>query len=164
MRDPADPAVAAAIEETRIILAHVLALPGAAVWVREDDAIRLKAGIELALYPTGRGELSPDVRKFLLSLLLAADRRPERKGKRRRKNAVRDQYLVLMIEQIEKRGIKATRNDASHKPCGCSIVAQVLGELGVNLDERGVEDVWRQRDRHRPDVLPLIPLVPPVRG
>jgi hypothetical protein len=125
----------------------------------DDDAIRFKARIELLVYRAKRGELSDKVVDFLLDLLDGAGKTSSSKSKK----GARDQVLVFMIEQMEKRGISPTRNPTSEHPCGCSILSELLSELGVSLGERGVQEVWRQRDSHRPAMLPPTPLMPPVR-
>jgi hypothetical protein len=43
-------------------------------------------------------------------------------------------------------GCRATRNDdGSERECACSIVADLLKDLGVNLSYPGVAKVWAER-------------------
>ena len=38
-----------------------------------------------------------------------------------------------------------TRNSATDNACGCSIVAEALGKLGIELSEKRVRGIW---DKH----------------
>lgn len=157
MRDPAvNAAVAAALEETRIVLGLPARLGALRAGSDPDADIRFKARVELTLEAVFGQRLSDDVRRYLYSLVndteidLAneevrlRDRRSRTANKGRRANTVRDQYIVDMVARIEEHGIKPTRNRDSRKKVrsrsGCDIVAQVLKELGVTtLSERTIK-------------------------
>lgn len=59
----------------------------------------------------------------------------------------RDMFITMAIEATVKRGFAPTRNDASRskRESACSIVAAALGQLGFEMSERTVEDIWRRR-------------------
>jgi hypothetical protein len=82
----------------------------------DDDAIRFKARIELLVYRAKRGELSDKVVDFLLDLLDGAGKTSSSKSKK----GARDQVLVFMIEQMEKRGISPTRNPPASTPAAAA--------------------------------------------
>jgi len=183
MRDPTtrvDAEVEAAIEETRIVLGLLSRFGGLRDGVEDDpDAdMRSKARIDLTINSV-RAEwaqrLPDDVRNYLLRLVSDYEYRPDSevshrvkpasppKRRGRPRNTARDQMLVDMIARIELHGIDRTRNrEMRDHRCGCDIVSQVLGELGIDLEEEGVEDVWRRMGhRARLDKLPLVPGLTP---
>jgi hypothetical protein len=57
---------------------------------------------------------------------------------------------LSVIGAIRRYGIAPRRGAAARAKnvgeSGCKIVAELLGELGINLTERGVEEVWSQRE------------------
>lgn len=192
MRDPAvNTTVAAVLEETRMVLG-LLARLGALRTGREDEPdyeIRSKARVQLTLYVARADErgLSDDVRHYLYSLVndteidsaTGAVRRVRRRSRPtqtgRRKNTVRDQFIVDMIARIAWHGIFPTRNrdpspDKPRSRSGCDMVAQVLKEfreLGLDvssLSERRIERIW-ERNRHdaQPHRLTFVPNLTPVR-
>jgi hypothetical protein len=152
MRDPTtridDPLVAVAIKETRSVLRVWQVLGGLrdGVEMHPDFEIRSKARVELTR-PDIKGKLSNDVLRYLYVLVSDDRSAPPPKRKGRRRNTVRDQMLVDMIAHIKERhGIDPTRNRSSMHDhySGCAIISQVLGELGIDLEEEGIEEVWRQ--------------------
>jgi hypothetical protein len=56
----------------------------------------------------------------------------------------RNRWIAKAIRNTVKRGFAPTRNEASQgkRESACSIVAAALGQLGINLSERTVEDIW----------------------
>ena len=69
------------------------------------------------------------------------DKRP--KHSRDSQNFTRDGWIVRTLRVLCDCGIKPTRNDATTRKAGCTIVAEVLG----NMTETAVEKVWRERER-----------------
>lgn len=172
MRDPVtaidDPLVAAAIEETRMVLGLVSRLGGLRDGVEDDpDAdMRSKARLELTM---NKDKLPDDVFRYLYGLVAdwecdlegvtrPISREPPPKKRGRPRNTIRDQTLVDMIARIKLHGIYPTRNrEMRDRRSGCDIVSQVLGELGIALKEEAIEEIWRRMGhRARLDKLPLV--------
>jgi hypothetical protein len=155
MRDPVthidDPIVAAAIKETRDVLGVWQALRGLRDGLEYEARIRTKARAELTRSDI-KASLSDDVFRYLWRFVLPTSQ-PKLRGRPR--NTIRDQILVNMIAHIKERhGIYPTRNrDSMHDYYSCcAIVSQVLVELGIELEEVAVEEVWRRMGhRARPD-------------
>ena len=65
-------------------------------------------------------------------------------------NVVRDIIILNFVSSLWEIGVHPTRNEASRDKegadSGCSLVAEVMQELGFHIDERGVEKVWRGRN------------------
>jgi hypothetical protein len=104
--------------------------------------------IELQLAQTTRRQLSNHALEYLDRRLLEKEKTtaasPSKRG--RRPYIVRDLFIMSVISAIRTYGILPRRSvaarDDGRRVSGCSIVAEVLGELGINLTERGVEEVW----------------------
>jgi hypothetical protein len=109
-----------------------------------DAEIRAKARIALRLDWAVDKKLPDDVRRYLWRLVSEKSIKPPKRG--RPHNTIRDEMLVDMIAHIQLRhGISPIRNRAMYnRHSGCDIISQVLGELGIDLDYEGVEEVWRQ--------------------
>jgi len=61
--------------------------------------------------------------------------------------AWRDQVIIETVDFLcAKYSLEPTRNPArqtgEHSPCACSIVAEALRELGINLTEKAVSNIW----------------------
>ena len=69
------------------------------------------------------------------------DRRP--KHSRDSQNFTRDSWIVGTLLKLQDCGIKPTRNETTARESGCAIVAELLDDM----NERGVEKVWRERSR-----------------
>lgn len=151
-----DPVVEAARDEARRLLGLVYRLGGLRIGIEEDpDAdLRIEAQIDLKLRLVAgwRGDLSDEVCRYLLALLAG----PPSRERGRPRNTVRDRFLVDVIDRIEKvHGIDPTRKHR-RRACGCSIVADVLAELGAAIDEPAVKQVWqRLRDEANHERLPM---------
>jgi len=62
--------------------------------------------------------------------------------------AVRDLAVwVAVIEVCQKTELLPTRNVATDTPSACSIVAEVLRELGIDKGEALVEKIWRKLNK-----------------
>jgi hypothetical protein len=102
-----------------------------------------------------REPLSEEVRAYLLHLVSRdlGDPNSLDPPRGRLRNEVRDWWITRTIAAVvDHHGIRPTRNrepKSVRRPSACAIVAQVLGELGVNLGEHGVEEILRRRDRIR---------------
>jgi hypothetical protein len=59
-------------------------------------------------------------------------------------NRIRNGWITEAIRRTVDRGFAPTRNVATRRQASaCSVVAAALNQLGVDLEERGVEDIWR---------------------
>jgi hypothetical protein len=62
---------------------------------------------------------------------------------------LRDMFILTFVSCLEENGVYPTRNDASRdkggEDSGCSLVAEVLQKFGFDINERGVEEIWRRR-------------------
>jgi hypothetical protein len=107
--------------------------------------------IELQLAQTTRRELSNHALAYLDRVLLEKMTAAPPRNSGRRAYTVRDWFIGSVIAAIKAYDILPRRSGAARNAgrgvCGCSIVAEVLGELGINITERGVEEVWSQLQR-----------------
>jgi hypothetical protein len=82
----------------------------------------------------------------LFNLFLAQGARRGRSGDA---NVVRNIVIVNFVSILAGNEVPPTRNDASRdkggEHSGCSLVAEVLQQLDFDINERGVEEVWRKR-------------------
>ncbi len=109
----------------------------------------VRLNLELAM-ETGH-RLPRDVLEYLDRLVAEKQKEatapPRKRGQR--PNTVRDHFILSVIGAIRRYGIAPRRGAAARAKnageSGCKIVAELLGELGINLTERGVEEVWSQR-------------------
>ena len=85
--------------------------------------------------------------------LLEEDIKEERRGSGRPSLYTRDQIIELAVKLVMAREFNLTRNPATRDRGGgesaCSIVAAVLAEIGVSLDERAVAKAVARSVRHR---------------
>jgi hypothetical protein len=89
--------------------------------------------------------LSGPVRNWLYRLIRERPNVP----RRRRRKGQRDAIIANVVAHISNEyGLAPTRNRASRQASACSVVSEVLAELGIHLDEIGVEDVWRRLHKH----------------
>lgn len=90
------------------------------------------------------GVYAPIVRKVVLPALRLG--RPlERKGPRRGGNLLRDRWIAVAVTTISQRHeLDPYRNPLSEHPCGCSVVADALRRLGIELAESSVEEIYRK--------------------
>jgi hypothetical protein len=104
--------------------------------------------------PLGR----EDLRDYLSRVLDEKPATPRAK-KGRPSNVSRDYWIVLVLARLAAMyGVPLTRsrrraNDVRphRRLSACATVAQTLGELGIKLDEAGVEAIWSKR---RPKLSP----------
>jgi hypothetical protein len=106
-----------------------------------------------AQYLTKKAEPLP---RWLVEFLIWATRdgaKARRQGCRRTvrayDNVDRDQIIAnAVLRIVDITGCRATRNAQSRrkrrKESGCSIVANALGLVGVNMSELGVEKIWSE--------------------
>ena len=141
MRDPADTATEAARDAARGLLGFYHRYgaldPG-------DDHMRALA--RTALMHAGL----PD--RVLDYVLRRLDEKPSKRGGGRPSNVSRDFWIVQTVACVAVgHGLWPTRRRgrAHRRPSACAVVAQVLGELGMELDEGGVEAVWGKRRPRR---------------
>jgi hypothetical protein len=132
MHNPMDPAVEAAFEDARIVLGLVRE------WEQMSEKEQYARQVDMAMW---RSRSDDDRRRYLLSLYKPS------KGRGQPSKAARNQAIVDLITYIQHRHkINPTRNRATSRDrwSGCAIVSQVLRELGFDLKEEGVADVWRR--------------------
>jgi hypothetical protein len=94
-----------------------------------------------------------EVRDLLLRRLDEKPAAPRRKKGRPSNNNL-DYWIVLVLARlVAKYNVPLTRSRRrAVRPRGlsaCAIVAQTLGELGIKLNEAGVEAVWSRRRPQR---------------
>jgi hypothetical protein len=84
---------------------------------------------------------------------LEEDIKEERRGSGRPSLYTRDQIIELAVKQVMAHEFNLTRNPATREKGGgesaCSIVAAVLAEIGVSLDERAVAKAVSSSVRYR---------------
>ena len=130
---------------------------GFSVWLRDaimfarggkmpeaDEALR-----RLAAEFLKRGETMPKALQDYIVEVLCAPLPPSKFVTLRGGRAVRDLSIASTVEAIAREfGLKPTRNRASRAHASaCSIVAEVLAELKINLSEDGVENAWKEHRR-----------------
>ena len=68
----------------------------------------------------------------------------------------RDLLILMMVQHVMTTfDLMPTRNQVSKTPSGCSIVAEVLPKVGLELTESAVADIWRRRHAIFPTSFPL---------
>jgi hypothetical protein len=156
MRDPVDQKTGGALAEAR----HLLALftergffaPGKRRFMlTEHDRMRDHLRREISFGEAGLA-FRDNEREFLLRLLEERPPNLPRKGRKPR-NSSRDFWILQVVARlVEKHGVAPTRNrepsndpDPQRPTTACGIVALVLRELGINLQETGVEALWSRR-------------------
>jgi hypothetical protein len=106
-----------------------------------DEAIRYLHDPGLKL-PSNRIEVL--IQEFAVGVL--EDRRRQVTAKRGRKpdvNFLRDHYIATVIKGVCAFGFYPTRNEATKSESGCSIIARVLADGGLDLKEDAVEKIWQ---------------------
>src|SRR5215831_3739635 len=95
----------------------------------------------------GSCTMPPILRDYFIDRL-GPEHFPAKPGQPGRKaNLHRDVAIVSAVAELVNCGIRATRNDASEHECACSIVAELLEDLDVELAYHGVAKVWSKRGR-----------------
>lgn len=108
-----------------------------------NNASAANALAEIAVEIIQRGKPLPqNLGKFVVSRL---ETRPA--GKRgRRLNQPRDTYIACAVALARDAGLRPTRDDASRdrngSACGCSVVSEVMRELGHPVAESTVKNIW----------------------
>ena len=130
---------------------------GFSVWLRDaimfarggkmpeaDEALR-----RLAAEFLKRGETMPKALQDYIVEVLCAPLPPSKFVTLRGGRALRDLNIASTVEKIAQEfGLRPTRNRASHAHVSaCSIVAEVLADLKINLSEDGVEHAWKEYRR-----------------
>jgi hypothetical protein len=90
----------------------------------------------------------PDpIRGYAMGVMLrAATARNRRKGTDPYKFVARDIFILNALKRLQDElQISPTRSQASDHECGCSIVARELNSRGIDIQERGVEEVYGKR-------------------
>ena len=130
---------------------------GFSVWLRDaimfarggkmpeaDEALR-----RLAAEFLKRGETMPKALQDYIVEVLCAPLPPSKFTTLRGGRTSRDLSIATTVGEIAREfGVKPTRNRASRAPVSaCSIVAEVLADLKINLSEAGVEHAWKEYRR-----------------
>jgi hypothetical protein len=123
-------------------------------FLNDDDRVwarRLVMQIEFPKYFWVTGGIEK-LREYLLRLL---DEKAPGAKKGRPSNDNRDYWIVLVLARLVAMynvPLTRSRRQAVGPRSGlsaCAIVAQALGELGIKLNESGVEAVWSKRRPQR---------------
>jgi hypothetical protein len=88
------------------------------------------------------------VKSYLVEILERHMRRISKaRGRKGETNFIRNEMIVSVIENLQHDfGFNPTRGEGSKtRASGCSVVAGVLREGGLNRTERAVETIWRRR-------------------
>ena len=120
---------------------------------REGEKLAHEACLETAAKQIAKGlpviqePLAAYVAEFLKT---GGSNRRSRRG-RTRENAPRDTVIWFLIDNLyRERGISPTRNETRDGlDSGCSILAQVLQESGIDISEDGVQKIWQRRKAAR---------------
>jgi hypothetical protein len=81
------------------------------------------------------GVFAPMTRKAILPALRRGLPPKRQKGDPPDSLLLRDRWIAAVVEHICSRyGFNPTRNNATEGPCGCSIVAEALKQLGINTN------------------------------
>ena len=93
------------------------------------------------------GDLSDEGYAYLLDKV--SEKKPPKPG--RPHNGGRDLFLVSLLQELRDRyGITPTRSETKiPKPCGCSILADVLRERGIKIGESGIAGVWTNTPEYK---------------
>ena len=91
-----------------------------------------------------RTDLPPNLKDFVILALRsrAAACPPRKKGGDPYANVARDMFIVGALSWLARLGFSPTRNEATDKPTGSSILAEALQQLGFDIDYAGVAKVW----------------------
>jgi hypothetical protein len=130
---------------------------GFCVWLRDsimfarggkmpeaDEALR-----RLAAEFLKRGETMPKALRDYIVEVLCAPLPPSKFTTLRGGRASRDHSIASTVQTIAREfGLKPSRNRASRAHVSaCSIVAEVLADLKINLSEDSVENAWKEYRR-----------------
>ena len=129
---------------------------GFSVWLRDaimfarggkmpeaDEALR-----RLAAEFLKRGETMPKALQDYIVEVLCTPLLPSKFTTLRGGRASRDLSIAATVEEIAREfGLKPTRNASRAQVSACSIVAEVLADLKINLSEAGVEHAWKEYRR-----------------
>ena len=115
---------------------------------------RAKAGDKFALatlrtaaaFFAERGKIPANLRDFAKGLIL--EKRPRMKrGQIAR--PYRDRVIVVAVRIATEHGVNATRGEGSRRDdraaCGCSIVSEALRDVGIEIEEDRVKDLWESQ-------------------
>jgi hypothetical protein len=86
------------------------------------------------------GQLSPWLADHIYSLL--KDEPAVARGRKPYAFWLRDSYIAEAVNLALKAGLKATKNEATDGASACSIVAEGLAGVGVNMTEDAVQKIW----------------------
>ncbi|MFD1982402.1 hypothetical protein ACFSOZ_06810 [Mesorhizobium newzealandense] len=112
------------------------------------DQIAYDAIVEVATHLTDRAIPLPNsVQKYLLDIARRKQPQAFRRGRHPITNLHRDDAIFHAVEIARKAGFSATQNEdhEDDHQSACSIVADVLESLRVDIAERSVEKIWARR-------------------
>lgn len=67
---------------------------------------------------------------------------PKKRGRKPNAHWLRDTYIAEAVSLAVKGGIAATKNSTTAGHSACSIVAEALGKVRVNMTEDNVRKIW----------------------
>jgi len=109
-----------------------------------DEALR-----RLAAEFLKRGETMPKALQDYIVEVLCAPLPPSKFTTLRGGRTSRDLSIAATVEEIAREfGLKPTRNASRAQVSACSIVAEVLADLKINLSEDAVEHAWKEYRRY----------------
>lgn len=108
----------------------------------DSDADAALCGIAAQFVEHGR-EMPHGLRLYTQIVLMK--RLAARGDGRRHANFMRDESVVNIVRDLEKRGFHPTRSSET-EISGCIIACKVLARVGIHISEKGVEKIWANRD------------------
>jgi hypothetical protein len=125
------------------------------VELEDPNLSHARAELALAGREPCERTLSNEALDYLLPLVFEETASAPNRG--RPSTRIRDHYIAAAVATGARDGLTPTRNRLNSRPhrqpTACGIVATVLAELGINLTETSVEDIWSRRsdvaDIHR---------------
>jgi hypothetical protein len=119
-----------------------------------DDALRDRLMGYLVKLPENK--LPAALRDWAMRTVFKRQVGGRREGKKGRKPSTNRDLLICMMVQhaVTTFELPATKNRESKGPAACSIVAEVVCELGLNIREAAVAKIWEHRHAIFPTSFP----------
>jgi hypothetical protein len=117
-------------------------------WARDgdQDSHRIVCEVLRHLIEDGEPPLPRCLREYLIEFLKAEFDAPDESGPGwdPAGRYARDHCIRLVVEElVAAHGLSRTRNPATAKPSACSIVSDVLGELGMSISEKTIAAITK---------------------
>lgn len=92
-------------------------------------------------------ELHPIASRWLAKYLRGEIRRPA-PPKGRSKTSHRDHILSCATEELRRMGLQPTRGENSKSTCGCEVVANAAGKIGIaSITYEATKKIWEAADK-----------------